>query len=339
MKPSEVKTMKGNLAQPLCTAALLSFCLLALSAQAPAGAQSINPSPIGVDNEIELQLPSIFTNPQVPTDFSGPAGSLGHAQGLRQRLLGPEAEIYPRRKTTLIVSRDPRFVYGPSWMPFIQSGLAVIPRTNTFSAVIETPGSLRKTTIKEAAPVLVKTTDALPTNARFLPTKGTIYSITPLGHLNLDAGAVVVKAGEAPVTVSTLVAGRPVAVNIGGNAIAVVSTYDDRFSVLNLLDEQADAVSVYISEAGITKTSPVRLGRLFEVFPTGRTESAHALVGQSPMILSPLSNGLTVATYGTDFPRALKRFNLTNTLSAADMNRILKSAAAIAYVDNNPDNQ
>lgn len=339
--------MKGNLAQLLRTAAALNVCLLAASTGLQSWAQTVpdptTPSATGTDSQIQLQLPQIFTNPQVPTDFSGPGGSLGHAQGLRDRVLGPEAEIYPREQATLIVSRDRRYVYGESWLPFVQSGLALIPRTSTFAAVIteESSGATRKkTTVTEAVPVVVQTETTLPTNARFLPTQGTVYSISPSGQLNLDAGAVVVKAGEVPVTVNTLVAGKPVAVNIGGNAIAVVSTYDDRFSVLNLLDEEADAVSVYIAEGGITKSTPVRLGRLLEVFPTGRTEfSAHALVARSAMTLSPLSNGLTVASYRADFPRALKRFNLTNTLSTADMDRILKSAAAIAYVDNHPDNQ
>src|SRR5579883_1510099 len=60
-------------------------------------------------------LPPVFQHPYVPTDTTGIGGSLGHAKGLRQQILGPDRKNLPDSKG--VVAFDPRYTFIGRWLP------------------------------------------------------------------------------------------------------------------------------------------------------------------------------------------------------------------------------
>lgn len=86
--------------------------------------------------EVRFPLPRVFQNPVVPTDVTGPGGSLGYSRNLRHRILGEDRNTVPDSHS-VIVARDPRYSFTGQWRPFWQGQVAMaVPTVISQSAVI-----------------------------------------------------------------------------------------------------------------------------------------------------------------------------------------------------------
>jgi hypothetical protein len=165
----------------------------------------------------------------------------------------------------------------------------------------------------------------------FLPT--VLASVTKLteDHVALHSGAVLVRAGNRPVLVSTKVNGHTVFAKVSGGAIALISTFDGKPTVLNLTDKCCGAVKVYVPGAADTlQTVSLNAGQIAEIYdlrvkPTGNLVATK--IDCNKVVSADC--GLMVCT--CHYVRALKQFNLVAALPQPYMNRILKTAAALCY--------
>lgn len=285
-------------------------------------------APVGPNTELRTQLPQVFIgNPPVPTDATGLGGSLGRAQGLRERLLGPDRNTLPDSHGC-IVARDPRYNFTGRWNSFCPTGVAIVPGARTYAAVIA-PNAVPLI----SAPVARFNTDDLA--PQFMPSGTAKYTVTDGNRLSLTDGAVLIKTGRTPVLVSACVNGETANVKLDGGAFAMVSMMCGRLGVLNLTDNHQDSTVVYLTDKtrGDYGWTPVRIGNLVEVYPNAIGRADDELVAYTVLNKIPMTNGLTVETLRYSYPRAMKRFNITRALCNDDLQRVLKSAAAVSYVD------
>jgi hypothetical protein len=292
-------------------------------------------------------MPVIFTHPYVPTDMAGVGGGLGHARGLRHELLGPDRNTLPDSHG-IIVARDPRYSFTGRWHPINWGAarVAAVPTVRTLSAVMQ-PRELAA--VPPAVPVVVadqapaavgrfRDIDATRVSAlpQFMPTADAQYVINPGNEVQLSSGALLIKSGTgSPVYVSTNINNQALTVRLAKGTLALVSVLDGRLTVGNLSDIGQDSVVVYLGDSSRCDYgySPVRVGHLAEVYPTALGCGANDLVAYSVHTRVPLTNGLTFESMRLSYPRALKRFNLTRALCDADLRQVIKTAAAVSYLD------
>src|SRR6185369_1790217 len=72
-----------------------------------------------------LTLPPTLQRPVVPTDVTGPGGSLGYSRNIRHRILGEDRNTVPDSHH-LVVMRDPRYCFTGRWQPFCQQQVAIL---------------------------------------------------------------------------------------------------------------------------------------------------------------------------------------------------------------------
>lgn len=296
--------------------AILISCLFGSAAQAQVVTDSAN-----TVAQPQFTLPRIFPFPYVPTDQTGIGGSLGHAQGLRNRLLGPEARISP--DSAVMVARDPRYVFDGQWTP-VMPGLAQVATTGdirTFSVVIAPQSAV------------LQDTGA----ARVMSGPKSDFTVNTANDIRLNSGALMVRGGaDVPLTISTIMPNAEIAaVRIKNDALAMVSMLDGRLTVANFTESSRDSVMLYMTDreraaqAGI----PVNIGRIAELYPNSKRSTLSEMVAHSVLHQLPLSNGLTLESMRMSYPRAMKRFNITSALTQRDLDQVIKSAAAVAVVD------
>ncbi len=268
--------------------------------------------------ESRFGLPAVFPNPTVPTDVTGIGGSLGHAQGLEERLLGPDRRVVPDSRG-LIVARDPRYCFTGIWQPPIQgqTALASLPGVLIFPAVVP------------------RTIDLATNSVQVMPTIGASYSVSAGNALTLSRGALLVKGGAAPTTICMPLPCGTALVRIEQGAFSMVSNLDGRVAVANMDDRHTGAVAVSLSSPRLQNAGelPIRVGNMVEIYPTAARIGENRLVAYSVLNQAALANGYSVETMTLNYPRALKRFNITRNLSEPQLNRLLKTAAAVATVD------
>lgn len=285
-------------------------------------------APVGPNTELRTQLPQVFIgNPPVATDATGIGGSLGRAQGLRERLLGPDRNTLPDSHG-VIVARDPRYNFTGIWNAFCPNGVAVLPGVRTYSAVIA----------PSAAPVISQSTFGMSSDdiaPQFMPSGTAQYTVIGGNRLSLQDGAVMIKTGSTPVLVSACVNGENATVKLDGGALAMVSMMCGRLNVMNLTDNHRDSTIVYLTDKtrGDYGWTPVRIGNMVEVYPNSLGRAENELVAYTVLNKIPTTNGLTVETLRYSYPRAMKRFNITKSLPCNDFQRVVKSAAAVSYID------
>lgn len=282
--------------------------------------------------EYRFRMPIVFNNPMVPTDVTGVGGSLGHAQGLRERILGPDRNVLPDSRG-VIVARDNRYQFTGRWMPWSTQQVAVLstaPRAIT-SRVITMPAVIPTVSIPEFR----DGRPDIPVNAEIMPTAGASYSVSNANEITLTNGALLVKGGNQPLWVLAPLAGDTAVVRIARGAFVMISNMDGKVNIANLADTRSDSVVGYLTDRN-RKTygeMPVRIGYMLEVYPNAAPEGENRLVAHTVLDQVRLTNGYTVETLRLNYPRTFKRFNLTRALSADDLSWLIKSAAAVAYMD------
>lgn len=298
----------------------------------PAGAQVAPDAGAGAGDP-NFQLPRVFDNPRVPTDFTDTKVDFQEAENLLLR-----GEAKNMQKTRGIVRRDDRFHFEPHWtnlapearMAMMQPGAPVeITRTvvvkRELAAVIVDP---KHKQFKE----LIEDTNStkMPSSARIKANVGTSYTVTE-GDLILNTGAVLVETNSEPLVLRTALNDKRFGIALKSGALCLVSNMDGRLIVANLLDRGRDACSIHVFGDGILteRRLDARAGQLWE-FAAQPGETAP--VTYDVMGHLPIAEDMVAELYPISYPRLLKRYNMLSAIDTYTMRNMLKTAAAVAHI-------
>lgn len=299
----------------------LSIALTASPALAQETASPATPLPGFPTNSFTLdglRLPQIFNNPTVPTDFTGLGGGLGHARGLRQQLLGPEARgvIADAR----MIKADPRYAFHGRWLP-----LGTLAMTSV-RAQLTSPGRdtrVEPVTVFKAAPGIIHS------DTRVMPTTNAEYSFENGQEMLLSDGAVLVKTGKNATVISSVIGGKRIPVKVAPEMVALISVMDDRLTICNFLDEEHEGCTAYLFENGGGFELNVPQARLAEIFATGPIAAANPLMALGRQAQDrQLADGRYVRMMYFDYAKAMKNYSIARALPANEFDRMLKVAAA-----------
>lgn len=268
-----------------------------------------------------LRLPQIFNNPTVPTDFTGLGGSLGHARGLRQQLLGPEGRgvVADAR----MIKADPRYAFTGRWAP-----IGTLAMTSV-RAQLASPG--RGETKAERVALLNTFPALVHSGTRLMPTTNAEFSFENGRELLLSDGAMLVKTGKNPTVISSVIGGHRIPVKVAPEVVALVSVMDNKLTICNFLDDEQQGCTAYLFEnnnnSGFELTVPQ--ARLAEVFPSGPIAAANPLsaIGRQPLERQ-LADGRFVRLMYFDYAKAMKNYSIARALPSNEFDRMLKVAAA-----------
>lgn len=276
----------------------------------------------------EIHLPQILDNPRVPTDITGPGGSLGYARGLRDQILGPEARnVVPDAHA---VPRDDRYSFIGKWIPFGNFAVATTaPGMQPGRELIATRISASDTvfaTEKVVAPVV---------QGVLMPTADARFRQCSDNEVSLSRGALLVKPSGCAVIVSCNSGGRKVLTSVDKGALAMVSTIGDRVTVSNFIGVGKDDVQVFIAPpTGKTMEMSVPQGTETAIDFGPHTAIAPTLVTVAPgrgIAEQILADG-TIRSYLFDYTGTMKRYGMVRALPEKDFNRLLHVAAAVSVV-------
>jgi hypothetical protein len=235
---------------------------------------------------------------------------------------GRKTTITKQRQADLgaMFARDPRFVFIGKWLPFASNAMA-----SPFSpvALVTHDG-----TAQQSAAV-VKVSASEPA---FMPTRDASYLQKNDDHLLLSDGAVLVRAGKRPVFVSTSLGGQEVLTRIAGGSLVLVSAFDGKSTILNLTDKSLDDVSVTLptDQRGTLHAIHPKAGQIAEAYKLDSQPTSN-LVATRIDVNQRLSDQYGLLMCQCHYLRALRKFNLMAALPKTDMQRVLKTAAAVGY--------
>lgn len=283
--------------------------------------------------QFTFQLPTVFTNPLVPTDISGIGGGLGHARGIGSQIPLSGAMPGGKGKPAILIARDSDYEFLGQWIPFafdmehkFEAGSGHDRSGQSKSS--ERSKSPSQTGKVERWDLLDRDGDSV-----FMPTRNARYEEGRKDELNISKGAVLVKAGKQPVHISANLEGKDFTAKITAGALALVSVVGDRLLVLNLTDRASGAVVLYLpGEHGGAHHVGLGVSEIVEIHKSSdKPQSDHVAV----KLLSerPLDESLHIRTARCHYVAAMRRFSLDKALSYRDFNRVLKTAAAMAYVN------
>lgn len=257
----------------------------------------------------------------LPTDISG----------LHAGPFAPKAPDTPLTKEELaaLTAPDQRYQYTGVWLPFA-SDYQGHPEDDAGGSTQPSP---TQSNVHQGRVVHTESPPAKPTDATFMPTENADYSKVHDEHLSLHTGAVLVRAGIRPVFVSVDVHGEKHIVRIAGGAIALISAFDGKAVVVNLTDKCCGALVLYVPTKEKLKQHSIgiKTGQIAEVYAPAQEPNSN-LVATKIDYHRRLESGSGVILTQCHYVRTLKKFNLLSVLGKNDLNRVLKTAAAIAHV-------
>jgi hypothetical protein len=232
---------------------------------------------------------------------------------------------------TELTDADPRFEFFQDWILF----------SDSCAKIAGLSGSYRQVALAEPQDgkqfgrieFVEKSPPPKSASAAFLPTRNAKYHKVNDEHLSLDAGAILVRAGQKPVFVSQAVNGHKILTRITGGALAMISAQDGNCTVLNLTDKCCGALVCYVPtpDGKGSEALHVKAGQVSEVYPTD-TKPFSNLVATKIVVNKRCTNDIGLLVSNCNYLRAFKRYNLRMVLERADLDRVLKTAAAVAHV-------
>jgi len=272
------------------------------------------PGNAGIINSIQSSVPqlsgSVTTTAQpntiLPTDAT--TGRRAAIRNQQQADLGA------------MFAKDPRFVFVGKWLPFASNAVAspVSP-----VALVTHAGA------DQQSATAVKLGASEPA---FMPTKDASYTQKNNDHLRLSDGAVLVRAGKWPVYVSTSLDGQDVVTRIAGGSLVLVSAFDGKPTVLNLTDKSLGDVTMTLptNEGAGSRSIHPKPGQIAEAYKLDCQPTSN-IVATRIDLNQRLSDQYGLLVCQCHYLRALKKFNLVATLPKGEMQRVLKTAAAVGY--------
>lgn len=273
---------------------------------------------------INFQLPVVFQPGTVlPTDVTGFRSTInGNSQN--QPSLSKE-------EIAALTAKDPRFQFSGEWILFSADYSASLQNSSPYKPVgfaansqpVMKLGRIERTEV--AKPDL--------SEPAFMPTVDAEYSKVNDEHLVLRDGAVLVRAGDRPVFVSTKLCDEQVVTRIAGGSIAMVSAFDQHPTILNLTDRCCGAVIAYLpsNEKNKTQSITIKAGQIAEAYKLDSKPTSN-LVSTRIDVNTAIGSHCGLLVSQCHYIRALKKFNLVAFLPESDLNRVLKTAAAVQYV-------
>jgi hypothetical protein len=323
--------MKTRILAAVCLT--LSVFALGQAAHAQEGGQTFRlPEPFDQTSPFtQIRLPIIFSNPRVPTDLTGPGGSLGRAKGLKGEILG----ITPRRAIPDVrhVPRDERFAFTGTWQSV--DGVAV---STVRSALVYPNGRQLIATRPHASDTVVAVRGRMvgpATGSCLMPTEGAVFNRLSENEVELSSGALLVKANDQGVIVSATSCGKHKAlVTVERGATAMVSCFDNRVTVINLLSNADTHVKLFVPHAA-SKTFEVMVPLGTQASFSGEQQpvvSSLTLAPGKQILEHALPDGARVHTFPIDYTTTLKVHGIARALPEEDYKKMLHTAAAVSLV-------
>lgn len=285
----------------------------------------VNPPPV-----VEVPAPAI--NFQLPV-MSAPSTILPtDVTGFRAPAEPNELKQQPLATQDLaaLAAQDPRFDFTGEWIPFssdysAQSGAVAPFQPVSFDSSQSAKhfGGIERTEFLRG-----KFTEPV-----FMPTMEAAYKKLNNDHVKLIDGAILVKAGERPVFVSTKLCDEQVITRISGGSIALVSAFEQKPTVLNLTDKCCGAVMLYLPAAETDQHHCLNLhaGRIAEAYRIDTHQPTSNLVATRIEVNRRIGKHCGLLVSQCNYLRAMKKFNLVAALPEDDFKRVLKTAAALQY--------
>jgi hypothetical protein len=226
------------------------------------------------------------------------------------------------RKTQPLINRDSRYTFIGDWQlvkPKSTDRQAVNKEKTVLSTVTH------KATIEQwIAPPAVKA-------PIFMPTKDCDYTRLESG-LDLVSGAVLVRTSSEPAFITTTLDHKRIKTRIGSGALALISHVDGKPFVLNLTDRCCGSVVVSIASEGerIRKYS-LATGEVIELHKSDEKPfTTH--VSAKILLNEAVTNSMGLQLARCHYLSVVRRFNLDRALHKNELQRVLKTAAALAFV-------
>jgi hypothetical protein len=181
----------------------------------------------------------------------------------------------------------------------------------------------------------VEYTESIGAKAAFMPTIGAKFERVNGEHLRLLHGAVVVRGVDHNVFISTRLCSEDVLTQIGGNALAVVSAFDEKPTILNLTDASDNAVVLYLpTDHASSKMQSVKLkpGQIAEAYKLD-TKPTSNLVAKRISLSQKIGPHCGLLVSECHYAKAMRRFNLAASLPKDQYKRVLKTAASLEHVN------
>jgi hypothetical protein len=270
--------------------------------------------------EYRFTLPVTFNTPYVPTDQTRVPN---WQQRIREQVVGPDRNYVPPTRGVM-VARDGRYSFTGRWMPVVegQTQVAMSPSAGSSTLLRVIPRISDATTGDTTVPQIMQTADA-------------DFALTAANEVTLNKGALLVKGGKQPFHILMPMKNDVSVVRVEEGTFAMVSNLDGRATIANLADSHQDGCMTMLTDRA-HKTygeMPVRIGYMLEIYGNELPAAENRIASYSTLRQLRLENGLSVETMRVNYPFAFKRFNLTRALSEADFKRLVKTAAAVAYLD------
>lgn len=199
------------------------------------------PPPFKGSTISEVRLPQILNNPRVPTDVTGPGGSLGHARGMRAQLIGPETE--GARSDLRSIQRDHRYAFAGPWRPLATTsvaGAAYHQGRELIATRLSVPDS------RETNEDLITPTTSF---ASVIPTKDSHYNVLSSNEVVLTSGAILIKPDTIATRVTCLPGKQNVTARIARGSIAMVSSIGDCITINALICDRHHGVTLFVAGA------------------------------------------------------------------------------------------
>lgn len=273
---------------------------------------------------VTLQLPIISPpNTILPTDVTGFRANMVERN--------PHEEPLSKEQLSALLAKDPRFAFTGNWILFSSNYSASSDHLAPVSYVPSEANAFKIGRIEKTIKSRTKFSEPA-----FMPTETAHYVKVDDDHLDLKQGAVLVRAGDRPVYVSTKLCDEQVTTQISGKSIALVSAFDEKPTVLNLTDDSCGSVSITVPSATPPKTHVIAMkaGQIAEAYKLDSKPTSN-LVATKIEINERIGPHCGLLVSQCHYVRALKKFNLVAALHKDDLNRVIKTAAAVQYVRRN----
>lgn len=292
----------------------------------------VTPSPVVqvvTPPTITFQLPLMAPPSTIlPTDIAGMHS--GPDASKFQQL--PSSAPLTKEALAAIIAPDFRYQFTGQWILFSSNYVASLPVNELYKSVAylrEADGQTKQYGKVEH----IEKHQAKSTEPAFMPTMEASYSKVNDEHLALHSGAILVRAGDRPVFVSSEVKSKKVLTRVSGGALAVISAIDGKATVLSLTDKCCGALVLYVPSAELNKQHSIAMkpGQIAEVYAPDDKPISN-LVATKIDLNQRIGHDYGLLVSQCHYIRALRKFGLVQVLAKNDMDRVLKTAAAIAYV-------
>lgn len=222
--------------------------------------------------------------------------------------------------------KDERYQFTGEWISF-SSNYSASRKHTDYRDVSYSKDTTKFGQIEYSEPVSAQAT--------FMPTIGAKFERVNGAHLKLVHGAIIVRGASECVSISARLCSEDVVSQIGGNALAVVSAFDEKPTILNLTDASDNAVMLYVpTDHASSKMQSVKLkpGQIAEAYKLDSKPTSN-LVAKRITISQKIGPHCGLLVSECHYARALRKFNLVASLPKEQYRRVLKTAASLEHVN------